>query len=91
LAEDGGGSIVRLEEIAGQDSKAQLRSSFFAIDDAWRCSGLEDNQDKLALVDGGVQLSLRPFEIVTLRLRTHSSLPRQHADLRAGSSQETRQ
>jgi hypothetical protein len=91
MAEDGDGSIVRLEEIAGQDSKAQLRSSFFAIDDAWRCSGLEDNQDKLALVDGGVQLSLRPFEIVTLRLRTHSSLPRQHADLRAGSSQETRQ
>jgi alpha-mannosidase len=74
MAEDGDGTIVRLEEIAGQAEDAHLSSPYFGISEAWRCSGVEDSQSSVIPVDGGVQVSLRPFEIVTLRLRTHSKL-----------------
>ena len=74
MAEDGDGTIVRLEEVAGQAENAHLSSPYFGISEAWRCSGLEDNQSSVIPVDGGIQVSLRPFEIVTLRLRTHSKL-----------------
>ncbi len=70
LAEDGQGSILRLQEIAGTSGQVRMGSSFFNIHDAWRCNLLEENQSQLAPTSGRLDLELRPFEILTIRLIT---------------------
>jgi alpha-mannosidase len=68
LAEDGIGSIVRLVETSGKEQKATLSSAHVKFSRAWASSLLEDKQEELPVAAGGVTLTLRPFEIVTLRL-----------------------
>jgi len=74
MAEDGDGTILRLEEIAGETASAELSSPVFAIREAWQCSGLEDNQAQLETSSGAVRVSLTPFQVLTVRLKTESSL-----------------
>lgn len=68
LAEDGSGDVVvRLYESVGARAVGTLRAGF-DFDDVLRTDLLERTIDpQPALVDGGVRLDLRPFEIVTLR------------------------
>jgi alpha-mannosidase len=66
-ADEGDDLIVRLYEAHGTPVTARLTSAL-AIRAAAECDLLE--RDKIALAwDGGVELSLRPFEIKTLRLQ----------------------
>lgn len=83
LAEDGRGSIVRLEEIAGRKGTVRLASDHLAFTQAWRCSIVEDDQTPIAVSTGGVELPIRPFEIVTLRIM---SKPRLSATGRSGEA-----
>jgi alpha-mannosidase len=76
IAEDGRGTILRLEELAGKAAKAKLTSQYFDVREAWRCSGLENDQTRLASTASGVEIDIKPFEIVTLRLITG---PRSHS------------
>jgi alpha-mannosidase len=76
IAEDGRGTILRLEELAGNAAKTKLTSQYFDVREAWRCSGLEDNQTRLASAASGVEIEIKPFEVVTLRLITG---PRSHS------------
>jgi len=69
-AEDGHGSIVRLAEIAGSPETLHLSTPHLRIKKAWRCSLLEDCVEELPVGDGGVAITLKPFEILTLRLET---------------------
>ncbi|MGA9495456.1 MAG: glycosyl hydrolase-related protein [Terriglobales bacterium] len=85
LAEDGQGSILRLEETAGKSQLVRIRSAYLKISQVWRCSLLEDNLQELK-TDGhpsqnhdsqnhSFQVEVEPFEIVTLRLRTSPDFP----------------
>jgi alpha-mannosidase len=74
MAEDGEGTILRLEEIAGKPATAHVSSKFFRIARAWRCSGLEDNQSEMTTKGGGVEVLLRPFEIATVRIATQPGI-----------------
>jgi hypothetical protein len=74
LAENGDGSIVRLEEIAGLAERVNLTGKFWKIVRAWQCTALEENQSSLPVKDSGVELSLGPFEILTIRLHTAGAL-----------------
>jgi alpha-mannosidase len=80
LAEDGQGSILRLQETAGKPQSVSIRSAYVKMDQVWRCSLLEDNLQELK-VDGhgfeihGFRIEVKPFEIVTLRLRTSPDFP----------------
>ena len=66
-AEDGQGWVARLYETAG--AHATVRLSFgVPVSRAWISNTLEDRLEALAIEDGGLTLSLRPFQIVTLRL-----------------------
>jgi len=76
MAEDGSGTILRLEEVAGKSAGTRINSKYFRIAQAWRCSGLEDNQSEIATTSGGVEVSLRPFEIVTIRMTTQPQVVR---------------
>ncbi|MFI9306307.1 alpha-mannosidase [Streptomyces triculaminicus] len=69
LADDGGGDVVvRLYESLGGRAVTRLTAGF-PVAEASVCDLLERPVSTLAAEDGGLALSLRPFEIVTLRLR----------------------
>jgi alpha-mannosidase len=66
-AEDGNGLIVRLYE--SQRRRGQVRLHLgFTPGSAWRTNLLEENQAMLTLDGKTITLSVRPYEIVTLRL-----------------------
>jgi alpha-mannosidase len=75
LAEDGQGSILRLQETAGKPQSVGIRSAYVKMDQVWRCSLLEDNLQELKVDRHGFQVEVKPFEIVTLRLRTSPDFP----------------
>ena len=69
LADDGSGDlIVRLHEAIGNRTRVSVATSS-RIADAWRCNLLEEAVSGEEVGDGVVVLTLRPFQIVTLRLR----------------------
>jgi alpha-mannosidase len=72
LADDGSGDlVVRLHEALGDRSQVSI-STPRAITGAARCTLLEEPIATTEALDGIVTLTLRPFELVTLRL-THST------------------
>jgi len=69
LADDGSGDlVVRLHEAVGDRTKIMLgaRSRIGAV---WYCDLMEDPQRGEEVGDGVVSITLRPFQLVTLRLR----------------------
>jgi alpha-mannosidase len=71
LADDASGDlVVRLHEAWGQRSRVTVRPHR-PVDVARRCDLLErpNDDDPVPVDDGAADLSLRPFELVTLRLR----------------------
>ena len=69
LADDGFGDlIVRLHEAVGNRTRISVTTPS-RVTDAWRCNLLEDIGTGEEVGDGVVTLTLRPFQIVTLRLR----------------------
>jgi alpha-mannosidase len=69
LADDGSGDlIVRLHEAVGNRTRLAVLTPG-RISDAWRCTLLEEPHTAEEVGDGIVTLTLRPFQIVTLRLR----------------------
>ena len=66
-AEDGNGLIVRLYESQRRRSQVRLHLGF-KLGSAWRANLLEENQDALTSDGNTLSLSVRPYEIVTLRL-----------------------
>jgi alpha-mannosidase len=72
LADDGSGDlIVRLHESCGNRVRVSVACAQ-RIREAWRCNLLEEEQGGEEVGDGIVTLTLRPFQIVTLRLRRAS-------------------
>ncbi len=67
-AEDGNGSVVRLRETAGRAATVHLRVPHGVVRSAELCNGVEDPIRPLAVSKGAVEVALRPFEVVTLRI-----------------------
>ncbi len=65
--EDGRGAIVRLYECNRQRGPAIVRLGF-DVREAWITNLLEDDQEQLEVNGREVELTLRPFQIVTLRV-----------------------
>jgi alpha-mannosidase len=73
LADDGSADvIVRLHEAVGNRTRVSVAIPG-RIDEAWRCNLLEEPSSGEEVGDGVVALTLRPFQIVTLRLRRTTS------------------
>jgi alpha-mannosidase len=66
-AENGDGIIVRLYESQRKRGPVQVHTGF-GLEAAWEINLLEENQSALRVENNSVPLSLRPFQIVTLRL-----------------------
>ncbi|HEX4156502.1 MAG TPA: polysaccharide lyase family protein [Acidobacteriaceae bacterium] len=69
-AEDGDGTIVRMVEIAGRPETVHLRTPHLQLRAAEECSLVEDCSGSIEVQDGRLALSLRPFEIKTIKLHT---------------------
>jgi len=67
-AEDGDGIIVRLYESQRNRGQVKVRVGG-GIESAWETNLLEENQSRLPIEAGEVILNLRPYQIVTLRLK----------------------
>jgi alpha-mannosidase len=70
LAEDGDGSIVRVEEISGKPEAVHISSDDLRVLQAWLSNALEDRLSSLSTIDGGVNIELKPFEVATIRIKT---------------------
>jgi alpha-mannosidase len=73
-ADDGDGLVVRLYEARGAHGTASLRLGNTAVEEAIRCDALERTAAGTTPIepatDGSIPLLLRPFELVSLRIRT---------------------
>jgi alpha-mannosidase len=70
LAEDGHGTILRLQETAGKTATATLHSDFVGFEKAWVTSILEDDEREVSAVSGDLSIHLKPFQVVTVRVQT---------------------
>jgi len=66
-AQDGRGLIVRLYECQRQRGPCRLTMSL-PLAGAWRTNLLEEDQEELACEGQSVEFSVRPYQILTLRL-----------------------
>lgn len=67
-AEDGEEVILRFFETKGEDTPAEVRF-FQPVRQAWRTNLLEEKESEIAVEGNLIRLEVKPFEIVTLRLR----------------------
>ena len=67
-AENGRGTIVRLEEIAGREEHVGVRLSRSSVKLAQLCNAMEDELSALPVKQGSVQLKMKPHEVVTVKL-----------------------
>ncbi|HEU5402083.1 MAG TPA: polysaccharide lyase family protein [Terriglobales bacterium] len=72
MAEDGKGTVLRLQETSGTVCPhVWIRSDHFKFSHVWRATALEDKLEEIPIRDGGdIELSLQPFETLTLRVET---------------------
>ncbi len=68
LAEDGDGVIERLYESQRRRGQFSVKCAF-PVAGAWRTNLLEENQEPLLIEGQKVTASIRPYQIMTLRLR----------------------
>jgi alpha-mannosidase len=67
-AEDGNGIIFRLYESQRKRGQVQVRFGF-AVESAWETNLLEENESALSVENDSILLNLRPYQIVTLRVK----------------------
>ena len=73
-AEDGDGTILRLQDTAGESSNIRVHSQFLTFERAWLCNLLEDNQTEIKIQGEDLSVPIKPFQILTLRLHTTSRI-----------------
>jgi alpha-mannosidase len=67
-AEDGNGIILRLYESQRKRGQVQVRLGF-AVASAWETNLLEENESELSVENDSISLNLKPYQIMTVRLR----------------------
>ena len=77
VAEDGDGTILRLQEAAGEVTQFTISSKYLKLEQAWLCNLLEENQSPLQSTPEGVSVSLQPFQVITVRLHTSPHLAKE--------------
>jgi alpha-mannosidase len=67
-AMDGHGTIVRLVEVGGQSTTARLSFPLFHLQQAWTANAVEENQSPVKVEGNSFEVTIRPHQIVTLRV-----------------------
>jgi hypothetical protein len=68
MAEDGEGTILRFLEVAGKESSVEVQTPLLNVNWAWMNDALERKQGPLSVSSHGFRFSVKPFQIVTVRL-----------------------
>jgi len=68
VAEDGDGTILRFLEVGGQANTVEVQTPRLDVKSAWSSDALERKQAALATSAHGFRFSVKPFQIVTVRL-----------------------
>jgi hypothetical protein len=74
LAEDGEGSIIRLLETEGLSVTVNLTFPGLRLLSGWRCNAVEDNSQPLEPIHNRLRVPVKPFEILTMRVKTASNV-----------------
>lgn len=69
-AEDGDGTILRLQDTAGEASNIRIHTPFLTFERAWLCNLPEDNQAEITIQSEDLSVPIKPFQVLTLRLHT---------------------
>ncbi|HVF26546.1 MAG TPA: alpha-mannosidase [Anaerolineales bacterium] len=67
-AEDGDGIILRLYESQRKRGPVRVKLGF-AVESAWETNLLEENESELSMENDSIRLNLKPYQIMTVRLR----------------------
>ena len=68
-AEDGEGTVLRFLEVAGKEGWVDVQTSLLDVKSAWMSDALERKQSALSVSPHGFGFSVKPFQIVTVRLQ----------------------
>ena len=74
MAEDGEGTILRFLEVAGKESVIEVQTPLLEVKSAWMSDALERKQGPLQVLPHGFRFSVKPFQIVTIRLEASANL-----------------
>jgi alpha-mannosidase len=66
LAEDGDGTIIRLQETGGVQAQATVHVPLWTLRAAVLCNAVEDDQRVLEVQSNSIHVSLNPHEVVTV-------------------------
>jgi alpha-mannosidase len=67
-AEDGNGIILRLYESQRKRGPVQVKFGF-TVESAWETNLLEEHESELSVENDSIQLNLRPYQIMTIRVK----------------------
>jgi hypothetical protein len=73
-AEDDRGTILRFVEVDGQRGTVGVKVPILNLQSAWVCNAMEKNQQPLPVSGHRLEFSIKPFEIVTLRVQGTTDL-----------------
>ena len=68
IAENGEGTILRFVEVAGKGTDVSVGIPTLDVKTAWLTDALERNLSRLSIFPHGFRFSVKPFQIVTVRL-----------------------
>ena len=69
-AEDGKGTILRMVETGGATATAHLSFPLLTLQQAWRTNAVEENLQSLPVSPHELTVTVKPYEILTLRIAT---------------------
>ena len=69
-AEDGNGTVLRIQEASGGSSHVSIRSPYLKFDRAWSCNALEDDEAEIPIAGDALRVEIKPFQVLTLRVLT---------------------
>jgi hypothetical protein len=74
MAEDGEGTILRFVEVAGKEGTVDVQTPLLNVESAWTSDALERKQGPLSVSSHGFSFSVKPFQIITVRLEGAAGL-----------------
>jgi len=69
MAEDGDGTILRFLEVGGQSNTVEVQTPLVDVMSAWSSDALERKRAALETSAHGFRVSVKPFQILTVRLK----------------------
>jgi hypothetical protein len=74
MAEDGDGTVLRFLEVGGQANAVEVQTPHLDVRSAWSSDAMERKQSALETSAHGFRFTVKPFQIVTVRLKADGNV-----------------